>query len=61
LAKVATGHSFHHAASKPGRHQQTNEPMAALAASRLLKTRTAFRSRKAPATAPTRKAPITWP
>ena len=61
LAKVAISQSFQPAASKPGRHQQTSEPITALAASRLEKTITAVPSRKAPATAPVSNAPMTWP
>ena len=53
--------SFQPAASKPGRHQQTNEPITALPASTLEKTITALLSRKAPATPPVSNAPMTWP
>jgi hypothetical protein len=61
LAKVATSQSFQPAASKPGRHQQISEPIAALAANTPAKVATAVQSRKAPDTAPVVSAPMTWP
>src|SRR5258705_119158 len=61
LATVAVSHSFQPAASRPGRHQHTSEPIAALMAIKAEKAATAFQLRTSTDTMPMIIAPTTWP